>query len=100
MTKKRPAARGTTTTDADTASLSFEQAVERIEHIVQRIESGEAGLEESISQYERGVALLKRCREILEQAEQRIEELSAPKGDRSRAAPDLPDGASDDEPPF
>lgn len=98
MTKKRPASAAPA--DDQASSLSFEQAVERVERIVQRIESGEAGLEESIAEYERGVALIKRCREILDKAEQRIEELSAPKGEGARAAPEVPDEASADEPPF
>ena len=38
-------------------------------------ELGEAGLEESIREYERGTKLLTRCREILGRAEQRIEKL-------------------------
>jgi exodeoxyribonuclease VII small subunit len=39
------------------------------------------GLEDSVKEYERGVALLARCRQILSQAEQKIEELNktAPK---------------------
>lgn len=55
----------------------YEEAVDRLEAIVERIESGEIGLEESIAAYEQGVALLKRCREILGRAEQRITELDA-----------------------
>ena len=56
--------------------MSFEQALEGLESIVERIERGEVGLEESIAEYERGVALIKRCREILGRAEQRVEELN------------------------
>lgn len=62
-------------------TLTFERAVERLEAIIGRIESGEIGLEQSIREYEHGVALLKRCRAILEQAEQRVEELTTPKAD-------------------
>ncbi len=57
--------------------LSYEQAVERLEGLVERIESGEIGLEESIAAYEQGAKLIARCRSILDQAEARIEELSA-----------------------
>lgn len=53
-------------------SLSFEQAMERIEAIIERIESGRAGLEESIREYEAGARLLRRCREILTSAELRV----------------------------
>jgi len=55
--------------------MSYEQAVERLEEIVARIEGGELGLEESIALYEQGVALGKRCREILTRAEQRVQQL-------------------------
>lgn len=56
--------------------LPFEAAMERLEAIVERIEQGEVGLEESVKEYEKGVALLARCRHILSQAEQKIEELN------------------------
>lgn len=56
--------------------LSYEQAVERLEELVERIESGEIGLEASIQAYEQGVALLGRCRSVLDDVEQRIEQLS------------------------
>lgn len=55
---------------------SFEQSLAQLEAIIARIESGEVGLERSITEYERGVALIKRCREILGRAEQRVEELT------------------------
>ncbi|CAG0948553.1 Exodeoxyribonuclease 7 small subunit [Phycisphaerales bacterium] len=58
------------------SELSYEQSVERLEEIVRRIESSEAGLEESIKLYEEGMALGRRCKEILTQAEQRVEQLS------------------------
>ena len=57
--------------------LSFEAALERVEGIIARIESGEVGLEDSIDEYEKGVGLLRRCREILDRAEQRVEDLTS-----------------------
>lgn len=33
-------------------------------------------MEQSIAEYERGMTLIGRCREILEKAEQRVEELN------------------------
>lgn len=53
----------------------YEEAAAELESIIDRIESGEIGLEESVRAYERGAALVRRCRAILERAEQRIEEL-------------------------
>ncbi len=72
MAKKKT----TTKSESGEQEPGFEEAVEQLEGIIDRIESGEIGLEESIEHYERGVALFNRCRAILEQAEQRIEELT------------------------
>ncbi|KAA0216335.1 MAG: exodeoxyribonuclease VII small subunit [Leptolyngbya sp. PLA3] len=58
-------------------ALSYEEAVAELESIVERIESGEASLEESMKLYERGTKLLRRCRAVLDQAEQRLTELDA-----------------------
>ncbi|MHC4218826.1 MAG: exodeoxyribonuclease VII small subunit [Planctomycetota bacterium] len=63
-------------TDPDPEKLSFEQAIEEIEAIVQQIEQGKIGLAESLTRYQRGAALLKRCRGILDVAEQQIEKLT------------------------
>jgi exodeoxyribonuclease VII small subunit len=60
---------------AGAEALDFEAAVERVETIIERLESGAVGLEESIAQYEQGVELLRRCRAMLERAEQRVTEL-------------------------
>lgn len=73
---------------------SFESLLGQVEDIIQRVESGEVGLERSIAEYERGVGLIKRCRDILTQAEQKVEELSKalsptqalPADDRSASA--------------
>ncbi len=54
----------------------FETRMDELEALIERIESGEIGLEESIKAYERGVELIRGCREVLGQAEQRVEELS------------------------
>jgi exodeoxyribonuclease VII small subunit len=56
--------------------LTFEQAMADLERIVRDLEDGRTGLEESLSRYEQGIALLKRCYTQLRQAEQRISELT------------------------
>ena len=58
-------------------STSFEQSLAEVEAIIRRVETGEVGLEESIVQYERGVALIRQCRETLDRAEQRVVDLTA-----------------------
>ncbi|MBL1218008.1 MAG: exodeoxyribonuclease VII small subunit [Planctomycetes bacterium] len=69
------------TSDTSLDELSFEQAFEQAEEIVDQIERGEIGLEASIEAYERGLAMLRRCRTILDQAEQRVEELQQSRED-------------------
>ncbi len=54
---------------------TFEAALAQLEEIIERIEAGELGLEDSIKEYERGVGLVRRCREVLDTAQQRVEEL-------------------------
>ncbi len=56
---------------------TFEQAVTELKQIVDKIEDGQIPLEESIGQYEKGMALIQHCRTILQQAEKRIEKISA-----------------------
>ncbi len=55
--------------------LKFEEALAKLEAIAEQIESGEIGLEASIDKYEEGMGLVARCRDILSQAEQRIQKL-------------------------
>jgi exodeoxyribonuclease VII small subunit len=53
-------------------SISFEQALARLEAIVRDLESSETGLDKSLERYEDGVRLLKHCRAILDEAERKI----------------------------
>lgn len=55
---------------------TFEEALEQLETIVRRLEEGEIGLDEALEQYEKGIKLLRRCYDLLEGAERRIELLS------------------------
>lgn len=55
----------------------FEQAIEHLETIIDEIESGRCGLEDCITQYEKGMKLIVRCRTILDKAQTRIAELTA-----------------------
>ena len=60
----------------DISKLSFEQAIKELGGIVQKIEQGQIPLQDSLNQYERGMALIKHCRGILEKAEKRIEKVT------------------------
>ncbi len=64
------AAKSKQTADAsaavEVAKLSFESALTELEQMIERIESGSVGLEESLTEYERGVKLFHHCRTILD----------------------------------
>jgi exodeoxyribonuclease VII small subunit len=60
----------------DVSKLSFEDTIKELTGIVGKIEQGQISLENGIQQYERGMTLIKHCREILSKAEQRIVKIS------------------------
>jgi exodeoxyribonuclease VII small subunit len=60
-----------------TAPASFEVAMGELESLVQRMEGGRLPLEESLAAYQRGVVLVKYCREALGQVAQRVRILEA-----------------------
>lgn len=62
--------------NADIAKLTFEKALAELEQIVQRLERGDVALEESVTIYERGETLKRRCEELLKQAEARVEKIT------------------------
>jgi len=57
------------------ASLSFENALERLEAIVDRLESGDLALEDALASFEEGVQLSRQLSEQLTTAERRVERL-------------------------
>lgn len=61
---------------ADQPEPTFEEALSEVEAIIERIETGQSGLERSIGEYEKGVRLLARCRLLLKDAQQRIEDVT------------------------
>jgi exodeoxyribonuclease VII small subunit len=63
-------------TQIDVKKLSFERALEELETIVKRLEDGKVPLEESVTIYERGEALKRRCEELLRQAEARVDKIT------------------------
>jgi exodeoxyribonuclease VII small subunit len=60
----------------DINKLSFEEAIKELTSIVGKIEQGIIPLQDSLTQYERGMALIKYCQDILRTAEKRIEKIS------------------------
>lgn len=53
----------------------FESLYKRLEDTVARLEQGNLSLEESLSLYEEGTTLAKRCQELLQDAELRVTRL-------------------------
>jgi exodeoxyribonuclease VII small subunit len=73
---------------ADTAALSFEDALRALEEVVRRLESGDVPLDDSITLYERGEALRRHCQARLDAAQARIERIVAgPDGNAVGAQP-------------
>ena len=64
------------TDQTDLSTLSFEQALRKLEEIVARLESGDAALDESISLYTQGEALRAQCEARLKDAQARIEKIT------------------------
>ena len=64
----------------DVSKLTFEQAVKELTGIVGKIEQGDITLGDSLQQYEKGMALIKQCRKILQDAEKRIEKIASEAG--------------------
>jgi exodeoxyribonuclease VII small subunit len=71
-------------------NLTFEQAIDQLNQIVSRIEQGQVPLQESLEQYEKGMTLIQHCRGILQDAEKRIEQISA-KNESASAESEEPD---------
>ncbi|BED88297.1 exodeoxyribonuclease 7 small subunit [Pseudoalteromonas sp. MM1] len=53
-------------------NLSFEQALEELSSIVGEMEQGDLSLEQSLKQFERGIALANASTGKLQQAEQKV----------------------------
>lgn len=54
--------------------MTFEERLTKLTEIVEKLEAGnELPLEDSLKLFEEGVGLVSSCREMLEKAEQRVE---------------------------
>ena len=67
--------------------LSFEESMKRLGEIVAALEKGDVTLRDSMSMFEEGTVLIRRCSEMLDNAEQQVVRLK--KG---------PDGAPEELP--
>lgn len=59
----------------DIKKMGFESALAELETIVKDLESGKVSLEDSISAYERGMALKAHCESKLQDARMKIEKI-------------------------
>jgi exodeoxyribonuclease VII small subunit len=55
--------------------IPFETALAELETLVGQLEQGELTLEDSLQRFERGIALVRSCRNTLREAEQKVEQL-------------------------
>ncbi len=50
----------------------FEDSIKELEKIVEKLEKGDAGLDESLELFEKGIKLSKACNEMLDKAEKKV----------------------------
>lgn len=58
--------------DTPVSEMSFEAAMQELEQVVGKLERGDVALEQSITLYERGAELKKRCEAKLKEAEEKV----------------------------
>ena len=56
----------------NTEKMSYEEAIERLNKIVNDLEKGILPLADALTLFEEGTALMKRCTELLDRAEQKV----------------------------
>lgn len=59
----------------------FEQALVELEQLVDKMEAGDLKLEQALEHFERGIKLSRQCQQALEQAEQKVQELTLQQGE-------------------
>jgi exodeoxyribonuclease VII small subunit len=68
---------------AQTPAPDLEKSLAELEKIVERLEAGDLTLDDSLKQFERGVALTRQCQTALRSAEQKVEILLRKSGAHS-----------------
>ncbi len=71
MSKKKTSKKSTKKTE----SINFEASMIELESLVERMEHGEQSLEDSLKDFERGIALTRSCQKSLQETEQKIQQL-------------------------
>ena len=78
-----------------TTEFDFEKALGELEALVKKMEQGELSLEESLRQFERGIALTRACQKALAEAEQKVQILMQNSGAAGLKQFDTPAGPED-----
>jgi len=58
------------------SGIDFEASLKELEELVEKMEKGDLSLEQSLKDFERGVALTRACQQALREAEQKVQLLS------------------------
>lgn len=81
-TNRRPSAASAASAASPTESgepqpgLPFEEALGRVDTAVTALESGQLSLDDALAIYEEGVRMARRCHELLDAAQLRVQRLS------------------------
>ena len=68
--------KGTAPASDDAGATTFEAMMGRLQSLVDKLEEGNLTLDESIRSFEEGMDLVKKCAEVLDKAEERIQKLT------------------------
>ncbi|MBU2591485.1 MAG: exodeoxyribonuclease VII small subunit [Nitrospinae bacterium] len=63
--------------------VNFETALKKLKEIVEELESDDLDLEKSLSRFEEGINLVKLCSQHLDEAEKKVEILTAGRGGKA-----------------
>ncbi len=78
-------------------SLTFEQAIQRLEKIVADMEAAELPLEDVLKKYEEGTRLVRFCTQKLDEAEKKIELLTKNSDGTAKLEPFEPEAGDEDD---
>jgi exodeoxyribonuclease VII small subunit len=78
------------------AELAYDDAFAELQQVVATLEAGGQTLEETITMYERAVALQRRCERLLAEAELRVQQLMTAPGGGLAAVDVRPEDAAEE----
>lgn len=57
-------------------NMTYEQAYSRLEEVLRALEDKSTGLDKSLEMYEEGIALYRRCKTLLDEAEMKVKKFN------------------------